>query len=324
MAMKKVIKTTLNIAGVIVVLLLALLAYTFAPVKLDVAANQTPAPEGSRGRPDPAQLPEVTLSILKAGKMPARQAFAYRGGSWGGGYENGMAAILVRHPQAAFLIDAGFGANVDEHWRTIPWPIRQLSSYVKETPAAAQLQNNGIAPGRIKFAVITHSHWDHISGLEDFPGLEVRMPVAERKFIDDHKMPGLIDQMIGKMNVRAFDFSGGAYENFDRSLDLFNDGSVVLVPLPGHTEGSTGVFVNLRSGKRYLFTGDLTWAIEGFELPAERPWLSRKLADYDEAEVRHSIVKVHQLMQKYPDLIVVPAHDRRVHDRIASLPNFEN
>jgi hypothetical protein len=80
----------------------------------------------------------------------------------------------------------------------------------------------------------------------------------------------------------------------------------------------------LRSGKRYLFTGDLTWAIEGFEIPAERPWLTRKLADYDEAEVRHSIVKVHQLMQKYPDLIVVPAHDRRVHDRISSLPNFEN
>jgi uncharacterized membrane protein YdfJ with MMPL/SSD domain len=52
MAMKKVIKTTLKIAGVIVVLLLALLAYTFAPAKLDVAANQTPAPEGSRGRPD--------------------------------------------------------------------------------------------------------------------------------------------------------------------------------------------------------------------------------------------------------------------------------
>jgi hypothetical protein len=107
--MKKTINMALKVAGVIVVLLLALLAYTFAPLKLDLAANQSPAPPVTRGRPDPAQLPEVRLSILKAGKMPARQAFAYRGGSWGGGYENGMAAILVRHPKAAFLIDAGFG-----------------------------------------------------------------------------------------------------------------------------------------------------------------------------------------------------------------------
>src|SRR5262249_60619324 len=101
--MKKVIKTTLKIAGVIVVFLLALLAYTFAPVKLDVAANQTPAPSVTHGRPVPAQLPEGTLSILKAGKMPARQAFVYRGGSWGGGYENRRAGSLCGQPPEALL-----------------------------------------------------------------------------------------------------------------------------------------------------------------------------------------------------------------------------
>ncbi|MBO0859338.1 MAG: hypothetical protein J2P21_12825 [Chloracidobacterium sp.] len=52
--------------------------------------------------------------------------------------------------------------------------------------------------------------------------------------------------------------------------------------------------------------------------------MSRKLVDYDEAETRRSIVKIHLLMRKYPNLIIVPAHDRRVHDRIASLPNLEN
>jgi glyoxylase-like metal-dependent hydrolase (beta-lactamase superfamily II) len=318
-----VIQPVLKVAGLLVILLLVLLVYSFAPVKLDVVANQTPALPVTRGKPDPAQLPEVTLAIIKVGKMPARQVFAYRGGSWGEAYENGMAAILVRHPQASFLIDAGFGANVDQHWLTIPWLLRQVSSYVKETPAAVQLQQHGIAPDQTKFAIITHSHWDHISGLEDFPGLEVRMPAAEAQFIHDRKMPGLIDQMIGKMHVRTFAFSDAPYENFDRSLDLFNDGGVVLVPLPGHTDGSTGVFVNLRSGKRFLFTGDLTWALEGFALPAERPWIARKLVDTDEAEVRRAIVKVHQLMRQYPDLVVVPAHDRRVHDRIASLPQFE-
>lgn len=316
-------RTILKIIGIAAVLLLGLLIYTFLPMKLDVAANQSGAPFSTGRKPDPARLPEIRLSLLRAGKMPARQAFAYRGGNWSGAYENGMAAILVRHPQATFLIDGGFGANVAEHWKTIPWLMRQLSSYVRETPAAEQLLQHGIAPGQINFAVITHSHWDHISGLEDFPGLEVRMPVAERAFIDAHKYPGLIDQMIGTMNVRTFDFTSGPYENFDRSLDLFNDGSVVLVPLPGHTDGSTGVFVNLHSGKRFLFTGDLTWAIEGFQLPAERPWLARKLVDADEAEVRRSIVKVHLLMRKYPDLVIVPAHDRRIHERIAGLPNFE-
>jgi glyoxylase-like metal-dependent hydrolase (beta-lactamase superfamily II) len=321
--MKRWLKPTLKITGLMIIVLLALLAYTFVPIKLDVAADQTAAPASAPGNPDPARLPEVTLAILKAGKMPAQQAFAYRGGRWGASYENGMAAVLVRHPQASFLVDAGFGANVDRHWLTIPWLMRQLSSYDKEIPAAVQLNQHGIALDQIKFAIITHSHWDHISGLEDFPGLEVRMPAAELQFIRDRKMPGLVDQLIDKLNVRTFDFTSGPYENFELSLDLFNDGSVVLVSMPGHTDGSTGVFVNLRSGKRFLLTGDLTWSLDGFQLPAERPWLARKLVDFDEAEVRRSIVKVHRLMQKYPHLIVVPAHDRRVHERIASLPQFE-
>jgi hypothetical protein len=83
------------------------------------------------------------------------------------------------------------------------------------------------------------------------------------------------------------------------------------------------MFANLRSGKRLLFIGDLTWAIEGVQLPAERPWISRKLVDYDEEGVRRSIVKVHELMSRYPDLIVVPAHDRRIHDKIANFPDAE-
>jgi glyoxylase-like metal-dependent hydrolase (beta-lactamase superfamily II) len=320
---KQWLKRILIAAGIAAGASLILLIYTFLPMKIDVAGYPAASFAAAAGKIDPARLPEVELAILKTGKMPAWRAFSYRGGSWSETCENGMAAILVRHPRATFLIDAGFGSHVDEHWRTIPGLMRALSTYVKETPAAAQLQGQGIARDQVKFAIITHSHWDHISGLEDFPGIEVRMPQSELSFIRERKMPGLIDQMIDQLNIRTFDFSGGPYENFERSLDLFDDGSVVLVPLPGHTDGSTGIFVNLHSGRRFFFTGDLTWSMEGFQLPAERPWLARRLVDYDEAEVRRSIVRVHQLMQKYPDLKVVPAHDRRIHDQISTLPNLE-
>ncbi|MBS1790811.1 MAG: MBL fold metallo-hydrolase [Acidobacteria bacterium] len=320
--MKQFLYRLLKLVGLAVILLLALLAYTFLPMKLDVNATQDNN-SFATSQPNAATLPEVKLSLMKAGKMTSQQSFSWRGGKWGVTYESGMAAVLVEHPKMSFLYDAGFGANVDAHATAMPWLMKKLANYVKEVPAAEQLRQNGIPPETIKTIFISHSHWDHISGLEDFPGAEVRMPGAELDFIRAHKMPGLIDQMIDKLNVKTFEFTDGPYENFDRSLDLFGDGSVVFVPLPGHTDGSNGMFVNLRSGKRFLFTGDLTWALEGFQLPAERPWMARKLVDYDEAEVRRSIVKVHLLMQKYPNLIVVPAHDRRAHDRVANLPNFE-
>ncbi len=186
-------------------------------------------------KPDSANLPEVRISILKTGKMLSRQAFVWRGGNWNTIHESGMAALLVHHPQADFLFDTGFGRNVDKHIETLSFLMKKFSSIVKETPAVEQLEQNGFSPDRLKMIFISHSHWDHISGLEDFPGVEVWMPKTELDFIQQRRKPGLIDQMIDKLKVHTFEFTDGRYENFERSFDLFNDGSMVFVPLPGHT-----------------------------------------------------------------------------------------
>lgn len=319
--MKRLLRRLAYLLAIVLIGAVGLLAYSFVPQTL--SSDGFPATGIGRGRKDPAALPQIKLSIIKAGKMPAKQSFSYRGGSWTAPYENGMAAILVQHPSASLIFDAGFGSNVAEHWKTIPRLMRALSSYVPETPVATQLRSNGFDPATLKMAVISHSHWDHISGLEDLPGLEVWMPREEMAFVRSHRYPGLIDQMVDKLKIHEFEFTSEPYENFDTSLDVFGDGSVVLVPLPGHTPGSTGMFVNLHSGRRFLFIGDLTWSREGVEIPAERPWLARFLVDMDQAEVRRSILRVYSLKNADRSLVVVPAHDRRVHDTLAEFPSNE-
>jgi glyoxylase-like metal-dependent hydrolase (beta-lactamase superfamily II) len=303
--------------------LAGLLAYTFVPAALDPDAYGRDESFQPPDRTRNAQV-ELTLSLINCGKMLSRQAFVWLGGSWSQTYESGMAAALIRHPKATFLFDAGFGANVDAHIKTIPWLMRALTTYDKETNAAAQLAQHGLATTQINMVVVSHSHWDHVSGIEDFPGVQVLVAKEEEEHIGKLPPSELASQMRDKLNLRSIEFTADPYENFDRSYDLFGDGSIVLVPLPGHTPGSLGMFVNLRSGKRFLFVGDLTWAVEGIQIPAERPWLARKFVDLDEDQVRRSIVKVHRLLKRYPDLVVVPAHDRRLHSNIAQFPQVEN
>ena len=319
--LKRLVKRTLTLVLVILVVSIGLIGYSFVPARLDVNSYLS----GNNFQPpaDTASLPEVALSVIECGKMKSRQSFVFLGGSWSEDYFSGMAAVLIRHPKATLLFDTGFGANVDEHIKSIPMLMRTLTTYDKETNAASQLQEHGIAPEQIDRIILSHWHWDHVSGAEDFPGVEVMLSKAEEDHIQTLSASELISRMRGRLKLRSFDFTGGAYENFDRSFDMFSDGSLVLVPLPGHTPGSTGLFVNLRSGKRFFFIGDLTWAIEGVRLPAERPWISRKLVDLDDEQVRLSIIKVHQLHERRPDLIIVPAHDRRIHDQIANFPEVE-
>ena len=312
------------IAGTVILGLLALLGYTFTPKAIDVSAYEAGALTFERGKDsNPSTLPDVTLSLIKCGKMMSKQVFVFRGGSVQRSYESGMAAVLVRHPNGSLLFDTGFGSNVDQHVKTIPLLMRAFTTYDKEIPAAVQLKEQGISAEDIRAIIISHSHWDHVSGLDGFPGVKVWLSNDEADYIKQLGSGELIKQMSDQVNLSPISFTVKQYENFQRSLDVFADGSIVLVPLPGHTPGSLGMFVNLRSGKRFFFIGDLTWAIEGVQIPAERPWVARTLVDYDDDGVRRSIVRVYELMNHYPDMVIVPAHDRRVHDRIASFPDQE-
>ena len=46
------------------------------------------------------------------------------------------------------------------------------------------------------------------------------------------------------------------FDAIERQRDVFGDGRIVLVPLPGHTPGSIGALTQLDRSGRYLLAGD--------------------------------------------------------------------
>src|ERR1051325_7032778 len=218
--MKRFLKRVFLLLLLLVIVGLGLLATTFTAKTIDVERYKGDSDKfAANENTDPTKLPETMLSIIECGKMISKKAFVYRGGSWSETYESGMAAALICHPKAPLLFDTGFGSNVDEHVKTIPALMRALTTYDKETSAAAQLRAQGMAADEIKMAVISHSHWDHISGLEDVPQAEAWVSTEEEAYI--HTLPSseLAQQMGAKVKWRAVEFTDGAYENFGRSFD---------------------------------------------------------------------------------------------------------
>ena len=219
------------------------------------------------------------------------------------------------------LIDSGFGSDVDAHVAGIPWLMRTLSKHQLTSPVADQLRAGGYPMARIKGVVITHAHWDHVSGLPDLSGIPVWTNAAEREFIaSGSEHSALIRSFGDTINYQVYQFHKRAYMGYERSHDVYGDGSIVLVPMGGHSPGSTGVFVTLPSGQKFFFVGDIVWKREGYERPAERPLMARNLVGEDGAAVRKEIVHLHRLHKQFPQLSIVPAHDRRQFSTIESFP----
>jgi glyoxylase-like metal-dependent hydrolase (beta-lactamase superfamily II) len=300
-------------------LIVAVLLAGISALAWSFTAARLPVSGAALGELPKASPPAgMTLSALPTGAMHARAGFAYRGGSFSEPRDFGMTAVLVRHPRGDLLIDTGFGRDVAAQARRLPWLMRATSTYTAGVPAADQLARGGYDVSRLAGLLITHAHWDHVSGVPSFRA-PVWMNPSERRFVDGGApMAALMRSFVGA-EVREYAWDGGPYLGFPRSHDWYGDGAIVLVPVPGHTPGSIAVFVTLPSGARYAFIGDLVWQREGLDLPAERPWLARWLVDDDAEGVRTGISHMAAVHARFPEIVMVPAHDARA---AAELPAF--
>ena len=293
----------LSFAGLAAVLLLLLYqSFTSAPL---------PKPEAFSGTMPIATPPaEMAIFHLPTGTTKRSAAFGYRGGSYFDKRDFSMSAVLVKHPKGDLLIDAGFGKEINNQFSMMPLMFRLGTSFEKAVPAAEQLARAGYDLKNLHGILLTHGHWDHISGISDFPEIPVLVTADEHRFIDGDSPWTAVARSLNA-NYTEYSFEERPYLGFPKSHDLYGDGSIVIVSSPGHTPGSVIVFLALPNGRRYAMVGDLVWQREGIALREEKPWLMRRSADSDAEQVRENILRVAAIATRFPEMVIVPAHDSR-------------
>jgi N-acyl homoserine lactone hydrolase len=265
--------------------------------------------------PLPEATPPSGMAIyqLPTGTYETRAVFAFKGGSFRDKRSFAATAVLVRHPKGDLLIDAGFGSGIAAHIQAQPWFAR--APYRAAGTARKQLDASGYDHGSLRGVLITHSHWDHVSGLDQLD-VPIWTNAAELQYAAQAREGKVFRSVSEAHEIRRYEFGNAPYLGFASSYDVHGDGSVVVVLAGGHTTGSVIVFVTLPAGKRYAFIGDLTWQLEGVRQLAQRPLLMRKLADVNAGQVRDGLVRVASLAGL---MQIVPAHDVAAYEGIARL-----
>jgi glyoxylase-like metal-dependent hydrolase (beta-lactamase superfamily II) len=173
----------------------------------------------------------------------------------------------------------------------------------------AQLTGLGYSPTDVATAIISHLHQDHMGGVRELARTQLLVSASEwsemtrprpqlRGFLREHiELPGLHWHQVSPEPARD-----PALAPFTESLDLLGDGSLVLLPTPGHTAGSVSLLVRRGSRAPLLLVGDLSYGddiLHRGELPGVG---SRRM-------LAESTRKVLALQQRTPGLVVLPAHD---------------
>lgn len=274
--------------------------------------------------PKIAALPDVGFAIIKTSQVAVAQALLVPGGSITKQVDSNFSAFFIKHNNDYLLFDTGMGKQMDSQYQqSMPIGWRPFFTYDKPVVSArAQLDKAGMPP--LKRVILSHSHWDHASGVLDFPEARVGVAAAELALIQKPSIGpgGTWKSQISAASIQweTLAFQPVPFKGFPESLDLYQDGKVVLVPMPGHTPGSVGLFVRGDSGTVYFFIGDVAWTVAALQKGKPKFWVAGKLVDGDAQKTQTTLEKVRSLMQVEPGLVVIPAHDSAVQGRLGYFP----
>ncbi|MDF1660641.1 MAG: MBL fold metallo-hydrolase [Planctomycetota bacterium] len=220
-----------------------------------------------------------------------------------------MMCVLIDHPsQGLSLVDCGFGTNQlvrgDRNPERLLAPFVSIKLHASQI-AAKQIQSLDYDPQDVQRIILTHMHWDHCDGLADFPNAEVVVHPKEKKHACRF-LPPLGYEPFQFFDVKKWQEVKFRRQNclgFSRSLDLFGDGSVKLVDLPGHSAGHQGVF--LPSEKIFL-TGDAF--LEEDELHRRRPRPYQLMNTYNHWANWRTLSCLRKLHKHSPDIAMLGSH----------------
>ena len=218
-------------------------------------------------------------------------------------------AHVIRHPQRGiYLVDTGVSHVVVEQPDSVGlnWMIRKSLPVEKMKIKRSAADIVGSLHGKLAGVFFTHLHIDHIAGMPELPN-DVQLFIgpsesSERGLLHMFTQSPTNALLQGKPPFHEWNFQPDPDHQFQAVTDVFGDGTIFAISVPGHTSGSTAYLVRTPKGP-VLLTGDACHTRWGWEHGVEP-------GTYTDDQPRNlqNLIRLKALVARHPGIDVRLGH----------------
>ena len=193
----------------------------------------------------------MKMHVLSGGRLRVRKAMYDANAVRGETLDVPVSCVLLRHREGNVLFDTGchpgVAENAEAHWgglAKIMTPVMHPGDNV-----ITALGGIGLSCDDIDVVICSHLHADHCGCNTFFKRASFVMHAKEvaAARAPDAEAAGYLASQWEK---------AAPIDMLDGERDLFGDGRIVLIPLPGHTPGTTGALAALDKSGTFLLASD--------------------------------------------------------------------
>lgn len=173
-----------------------------------------------------------------------------------------------------------------------------------------------VKPEQVRYLGISHNHHDHIGQAASFPQATLLIGKGDWEMLKAEQPPERMkpDEFTSWRALLAPWISGGGkVEPLSRDKkDVFGDGTVVMLSMPGHTPGHHTLLVRLAQMGPVLLSGDATHFHENYEINGVPTW------NFNRADTLASLDRFKAIAKNLRATVIIQ-HDPR---DVGKLPAF--
>ncbi len=224
-----------------------------------------------------------------------------------------VTAYIIEHPEGIIAVDTGKTAKIaDPDYAACDsvtgffYSHNLQFSVTQADEIGTQLASLSITQERVGKVVMTHLHSDHMGGMSAFPNAQFLISDAARA----GHAGALMCRVPAGINFGSVSYSERTIGAFSNSMPLTEDGSISLIPTPGHAIGHQSVLIE-DDGKSICIVGDAAFSLDQIQ--------SGKIGGIVENHT-DAVRSARLLKDQYEAFgtIMLPAHDPENASRLSS------